>query len=353
MNKETLKKVEDSILKMESRENKFYFIVQDTKGNAKGSVMYIYRMAKTLKDNGFNVVIAHEKEDYTKVGSWMGEEYDEITHKCINKQELEISPEDFIIIPEIYGHVLEQVKSITCGKIILAQAYDYILDTVEPGASWVDYGFMKCITTNEEQKEYISGVMRNVSFDIIEPYIDDKLFKNENKPRKPIISIHTRDQRDTMKIIKTFYLKYPQFRWFTFKDMRGLTPEEFSEDLNNSFLSVWVDDISGYGTFPLESMKCGTPVIGKIPNLHPKWLTEENGIWTYNINDMVDIIADFVESWLEDAISDDLYKGMENTVEELQSEDKLNKNIVEAFTSYTEKRKENFKNQLEKIKENE
>ena len=70
--------------------------------------------------------------------------------------------------------------------------------------------------------------MKNVSYDIIEPLIPND-YSEKEYPSKPTIAIHTRDQRDTMKIIKTFYLKYPQYRWITFRDMRGLSQTEFSE----------------------------------------------------------------------------------------------------------------------------
>ncbi len=73
--------------------------------------------------------------------------------------------------------------------------------------------------------------------------------------------------------------KIPQFRWITFRDMRGLSEFEFANTLKDCCLSIWMDDESGFGTFPLESMKCGVPVLGKIPNLIPEWLNEDNGIW--------------------------------------------------------------------------
>ena len=53
--------------------------------------------------------------------------------------------------------------------------------------------------------------MNNVSFDIINPFINDN-FKQKELPSKPIVSIHTRDQRDTMKIIKTFLSKIPSIQ---------------------------------------------------------------------------------------------------------------------------------------------
>ena len=85
-----------------------------------------------------------------------------------------------------------------------------------------------------EQKEYISNVFRNISTDVINPLIGD-VFTKKEMPAKPIISIHTRDARDTAKIIKTFYLKYPQYRWITFRHMRGIKQDDFSKFLKESF----------------------------------------------------------------------------------------------------------------------
>ena len=216
-------------------------------------------------------IIIHEKNDYKGVSEWLGTEYMDIPHTSIESQGLKITPDDIIIIPELYGHVLEQVSNLPCAKIVLCQAYDHMLETIQPGATWQQFGFYKCITTSEEQMGYIKNVMKNITFDVIPPYIPET-FTKKTKPSKPIISIHTREPRDTMKIIKTFYLKYPQYRWITFRDMRGLTQDEFSEYLRDSFVSIWVDDTSGFGTFPIESMASGTPVIAKVPTIKPSWM---------------------------------------------------------------------------------
>ena len=349
MEQDTIKKLEKSIENLRTKESKLFFLVQDTKGNAKGGIRYIYQMAKSLKDSGFNPVILHESKDYTGVASWMGEEYMELPHQSIEGQDLQVSPEDFLVIPEIYGHVLEQVSKIPAGKIVLCQAYDHMLETIQPGMNWAQYGFRKCITTTQLQADYIGGVMKNTTFDIIEPVIPS-LFTKKEKPSKPIVSIHTRDQRDTMKIIKTFYLKYPQFRWITFRDMRGINQEEFSEYLRDAFVSVWVDDTSGFGTYPLESMASRTPVIGKVPNMKPDWMDEKNGVWTYEANNIVDILAEFVQNWLEDNISDQLYDEGLKTASKFMDEDKFKGTVAETFQNYINVRLENFEGQLNKLK---
>jgi hypothetical protein len=151
-----------------------------------------------------------------------------LPHQTIEGENLAISPEDFVVIPELYGHVMEQLKNFPCGKIVLCQAYDYMLETLAPGVTWQQHGFFKCITTSEEQKNYIKDVMKSISIDVINPIIPS-VFSKKDKPSKPIISIHTREPRDTAKVIKTFYLKYPQYRWLTFRDMRGIKQEDFAK----------------------------------------------------------------------------------------------------------------------------
>ena len=349
MKTELLNKVELSVQKLEDKLVRIYFLTQDTKGNAKASVRQTYETALALKNNGFNPIIIHETKEYTGVSEWLGEKYMELPHESIDGDELKISPEDFIVVPEVYGHVLEQVSKLPCGKIISCQAYDHMLETLQPGTTWSQYGFLTAITTSEKQKEYVKGIIKNVNFNIIEPFIPNT-FKAKTIPSKPIISIHTRDQRDTMKIIKTFYLKFPQFRWITFRDMRGLNQEQFSEYLQDAFVSVWVDDTSAFGTYPIESMASRTPVIGKVPNMKPEWMKEDNGIWTYELNQMSDIIAEFIQNWLEDNINETLYTLGLETASKFQNRELFEGKVVSVFENYLNSRKEVFVSQLDKLK---
>ena len=349
MNAEQITKLERSIQNMKDKKSRIYFLVQDTKGNAKASVRYIYEIAMELKKEGFNPIILHEKPDYFGVSSWLSEEYmTELPHKAIEGTNLDVSPEDLIIIPEIYGFVMDQITNLPCGKIVLCQSYDYIFETLQPGQTWPLLGFLKCLTTSENQKEYIKNVVRNVSVDVIEPKISDT-FKKQELPPKTIISIHTRDHRDTTNLIKTFYVKFPQYRWLTFRDLRGLSEVEFAEAMKDSFVSVWIDEVSGWGTFPLESIKMGIPVIGLVPNLVPNWMGEDNGVWINNKNMLHDVVADFIQNWLEDNINPELYLNMEKTSENLSSEEKFKSDVLEFFNGAINTRLESFESQLNKL----
>ena len=349
MNQEQTSKVEKSIENLKSKKSRIYLIVQDTKGNAKASISYIYNLGMTLINQGYNVIMLHEKPDYTSVEGWLGKEYmEKIPHKSIEGQNLEVAPEDFIIVPELYGFVMSQLSKLPCGKIVLCQAYDHMLETLQPGQTWSQLGFYKCITTSDFQKEFIENVMRNVSFDVLKPFISEN-FEKQTLPPKPIIAIHSRDQRDSINIIKSFYIKFPQYRWITFRDMRGLSEKEFAITLKDCFLSVWIDETSGFGTYPLESMKVGVPVLGLVPNLLPDWMNENNGLWVNNKNQMVDFIADFLQNWLEDNVKLELHEEMLKTVENLSTKEEFEKVAVELFEGYINTRLTSFEEQLSKF----
>lgn len=351
MNSENLSKLELSIENMKNKKSRIYFFVQDTRGNAKASVAYIYNLAMSLKQNGFNSIILHEKPDYIGVSEWLGEEFmNELPHKSIEGEKLEVAPEDFIVVPELFGFVMPQITKLPCGKIVLCQSYDYMLETLQPGQTWNQFGFLKCITTSEFQKDYLENVMRSTSFDVLEPFISDDFYENK-LPAKPIIAVHSREQRDTINLIKTFYLKFPQYRWVTFRDMRGLSQKEFASTLREAFLSVWIDETSSYGTYPLESIKSGVPVMGLVPNLQPHWMNTENGVWVNNKIQMADFVADFLQNWLEDNINENLFVEMEKTKSSLSTKEKFYNESVNLFEKYINVRLNSFEEQLEKLKE--
>ena len=348
MTEEKLLKLEQSIENLKSKKSKIYLLVQDTKGNAKASIAYIYRLGVSLQKNVFNPIMLHEKPEYTGVSGWLTDDVSSLPHQSIEGQQLQIAPEDFIVLPELYGFVMSQIAKLPCGKIVLCQAYDHMLETLQPGETWSQFGFIKCITTSEIQKEFIENVFRGISYEILKPYISD-VFEKQSLPPKPIVAIHSRDQRDAVNIIKAFYIKFPQYRWITFRDMRGLTEKEFATALKDCFLSVWVDDTSAYGTFPLESMKVGVPVLGLVPNLVPTWMNEDNGLWINNQIQLVDFIADFLQNWLEDNVNPELYKGMEKTVSELPTKENFETLSVSLFEQFLNTRMESFLEQLSKL----
>lgn len=346
MNKQ-INQMENGLNILKNKEAKIYFLTQDTNGTAIASVAQNYQYVKYLKDAGYNAYILYEKKEAKGVSSWLDEEYSGLPHANIEEGQLKVGPQDFVVIPEIYGHVLEQIKDMPCTKLMLCQAYDWVLDSLNPGFGWVNYGVTKCITTGESQKAYINSLFPSVETTVIPPSIPE-YFKPFEGPKKPVIAIHTRDHRDTQKIIKTFYLQNPQFKWVAFKDMRGMSRKDFAKNLGESCISVWVDRSSGFGTFPIESMLCGAPVIGVLPVIRPDWLTNENAIWVMDETKVVEVLTNLMKNWLEDTIPEVLYEKMNDTTKPF-STDTENRNVVSYFQNLINQKITEFENSITKL----
>ena len=131
--------------------------------------------------------------------------------------------------------------------------------------------------------------------------------------------------------------------------MRGITEKEFSNALQDCFLSVWVDETSSFGTFPLESMKSNVPVLGLVPNLVPTWMNEDNGLWINNKNQIVDFIADFLQNWLEDNVNEKIYESMSLTSSETISKSDFEEKVITLFDGFLQTRLNSFEEQLNKL----
>jgi len=302
--------IQDAVSNLEKKTFKIYFFAMDTKGNPVAALANIYEHAKILRDLGYDAQILHEKSDYTPVNTTLGDVYANIPHVSIDKQQLKVNSQDFIVIPEIFANVMEQTAKLPSKRIVFSQSYDYIFEMLMPGKNWADYGITDVITTTEKQKEYVENLFsKRVKAEVI-PVSIPEYFKPSDKPKKPIIAISTRDQRDLVKIYKAFYLKYPHLKWVSFRDMRGLPRETFAKSLAESCLAIWIDENSAFGTFPIEAMKCDVPVLGMVPNMVPEWITDKNGLWTHDPLMVADLAANYFQAWLEDGEPQDLFEEM-------------------------------------------
>lgn len=360
--------IDELLTKLDSKDFGLYFFTLDTKGNPTAGIANIYEHVKVLNELGYNAHILHEKDDYKINGDqegmglvdWLGEEYGKLPHVSIEGQQLNVGPQDFIIIPEIFSNVMDQVKKFPCKKIVFSQSYDYLLELLPLGRRWTDYGFNDVITTSEKQANYIKSLFPSIKSYVI-PVGIPEYFVPSDKPKVPVITISAREQGTAAKIAKMFYLKYPLYKWVTFKELRGLPRRQFAEELGKSCLSIWIDDSSGFGTFPLEAIQCNTPVIGKMPNLIPEWMEEideagngkikNNGIWTNTHLNIPELINTYMKVWLEDNLPPDLTNGIEESKDGYSME-KQRAAIEETYASLITNRKTELNNIVKQIEAN-
>ena len=145
------------------------------------------------------------------------------------------------------------------------------------------------------------------------------------------------------------------------ESLKKFVNKDFAEAIAESCLAVWVDDIAGFGTFPIEAIECKTPVIGKIPNMIPEWMAtknedgtltlNENGVWTNDLLSIPELIATFLKLYLEDSIPENIINGMEASKGQY-TRAKQEVKIQEVYSTLVEARKNEISEKLKLEKTN-
>jgi len=64
-----------------------------------------------------------------------------------------------------------------------------------------------------------------------------------------------------------------------------------------------------------------------------------------------DVIADYVQNWLEDNINPEIQDEMKKTVEQFSDKQKFESNVVTLFSGYLNSRADSFEQQISKTEE--
>ena len=77
-------------------------------------------------------------------------------------------------------------------------------------------------------------------------------------------------------------------------------------------------------------------------------MEEKNGLWVHDFNTIPDILANYIQAWLEDASPDELYEKMGETSKKYNDEQQKEK-VLEVYQQLVENRINEFKTNLETL----
>ena len=331
---EMLKIVEENISRLKNKNFNIYFFVLDTKGNPNSSLEYIYQTALVLNNKGYNVALLHQETDFIGVGEWLGEEYANLPHLNIEKDNVEITPSDFLFIPEIFANVMMQTKKLPCKRVVLIQNYNHITEFMPVSQTYENLNITDAIVTTKVQEDKVRELFPTVRTHIVSPSIK-KVFRKNIAPKKLLINVVAKEQSIVNQIVKPFYWKNDAYKWVSFRDLRGVSQEVFAEALRESAITIWVDDNTNFGYTLLEALRCGGIVLAKVPNTPSDWMMHgddltDSVLWFDHIDQVPDMVASVVRSWTLDSIPNDVYERQED-FNALYSEETQEKEIEEVY----------------------
>lgn len=355
--KEMLKIANENIDKLKKKDFNVYFFVLDTKGNPNSSLEYIYRTAYTIKEAGYNVTMLHMDKEFVGVGEWMGTKYSELPHANIETDNVNVSPSDFLFIPEIFANVMMQTKTLPCKRVIIVQNYNFITEFMPVSQTLENLNIHDAVVTSDYQGKMITNYFPGLRTHVVHPSINC-IFKKSDKPKRLVINIIAQEQSDVHMIVKPFYWMNPIYRWVSFSDLRGMSQDVFAEALNTAAITIWMDDKTNFGYSLLEALRSGGIVLAKTPTNPSEWMVDENGdftdkiIWFDNINELPKILPSVIRSWTLDEVPDEVYKGQDEFSSEY-SEKKQKEEILNVYIKdFFEKRLKEFEETKNYIQNN-
>ena len=266
----------------------------------------------------------------------------------ISKEEWKVGPSDFLFIPEVFSSLMKQSYQYKapCKRIVVLHNYDYITEFIPFNDEWGTYGIHDVIANTEQQGKLVESVFPYVKYRVLNPYISE-VFRKPIKPKKLIVNIVSKRMEDVNRIMKQFYWKYPMYKFISFRDLRGYPKETFAEFLQESAITVWIDSETPFGYSAIEAIRTGNIVIGKVPEHMPEWMGDENGlfdngVWTYDINLIPDILSRVLGSWMQDNVPNVLYENMEK-LDNLYTHEDYEKNLDTIVNEYINERISEFK----------
>lgn len=328
-----------------------YFFVPDLEG-INLSVHEIYLHAQQLLKEGFDVKMLADSENFT-TPDWLDDSLTEglgVTYVGDEgkAKQLQVRPEDFMVIPEVLTNVIKETATLACGRIVLVQSWDAAIGSMHVGLNYPAFNIRNVMTTGTRLSELVSqhmgqGLLVN-EYQVGLP----KYFKPSNKPVKPIINYVARNANDLTKALKMFYLRYPEMNWLTFQELSGLSREGFAEKIREGFATIWIDRLASFGTVPLEAMASGSLPIAYVPEIGPEYVSEKSGFWFNNIYDLPELIYQVAMHFLEGSIPDSTYQDMEEVATPYRDHLTL-PTILSAYTEHFEDRENLFRKTAEKL----
>jgi hypothetical protein len=355
-----LDKVKISLAKIESRSNKIIFVLPNINIPA-ASVYEIYFQATTLKERGYHIMMLTETKDYVKP-EFIESELMDLEHISSEEIKLTVSPEDIIVIPEIFTNVMELTKNLPCIRIVLLQSIDNATKALLPGYDWKTFGIENVLTTSKTMTKFVEEFYGRGSFDVKSYNVGvPDYFVDKYPLKKPVVSIMVRNEADLDKIVKLFLSKYPQYRWLNFEPLlteskppKHLRRKDFADRLGRNFAALWIDRISTHALFPLECMKVGTIPISFIPDVTPEYIINEGkiaencGVWTDNFYNLPELIAETLRQFLDDDIGEKEFSGMKKIADQY-SVAVSKQQIIEAYDQFLNKRADVFRKAIETV----
>lgn len=336
--------------KLENGEYTSYFYLPDFEKES-GGVKLAYDHIRAMNKNGFKAVAVHQKEGFKP--KWLEDYYpiddngnfEDIPMLYLDEGNLPINMEDFFFIPEGFPQVMENLakQNAPCKRIVFCQNWYYILNALPPGVFWSHYGVHDCVSVSNTQTEYINLIMPDIKCKQVYGHIPSDVFYPPEKMTDKKLQMAFIPSRDggqkSYNVIKTFYALFPHLRFIQFVEVRGLSKDDYSQVLRDSAFYIHFDEVSSWGTAPIEAFLSKCLVAGWDGVGGREYMNTDN-MWIVPNGDILRLalaMGNMVETFIMDDVKEKTWQEMEKACMNYTLESERD-SIIKAHNEYREER---------------
>lgn len=338
----------EAIDRLENKSSRILFILPEYDRPSGGMAM-TYSTIKHLNDNGYNAKIVFKTSSFDP--KWKPSRYPTSVEKLGLSDGFDIRVDDIIILPEGLMDVAKNLieSKVPCKIIIFCQNWYYVLNSLAAGMTWDKFGIRDCISISGMQTKYINSIMPNVRVKNVNGRVDPTDLtppKNMIKKIPTVAFIPSRwdNGLKSYNVIKTFYCLYDHLKWVTFKEIKGMSNDDFCDTLNKCAFYCHFDEYSSWGTAPIEAWinKCyvaGWDGFGGREYMKPVGSPDGN-TWLAPNGDIIALaiqLGRMIESWIVSDIPDDYWKSAQTAVD-MFSPQKEEESILNVYGEYFSER---------------
>ncbi|MBT5954607.1 glycosyltransferase [bacterium] len=300
----------------------FYYCPCET--SAIGGIKVIYQHVELLHNNGFEVYVLHPKNGF--ICQWFEHQAPIAYYKLsgVNRfrktpvwpekillpsgQEYQMTDQDIVVIPEIYGPNFEQFAPGHKKVIFNQNAYytfsNYSTNIGNLKGSYADKNIIACLCISEDTQSHLSFAFPSLPIYRVKWSLNAECFKYK-KEKKPIISFMPRKNSDHAKHLINLLKFNLDLKDIEIVEIENKTEEEVSLLLRESLLFLSFGFPEGLPLPPAEAMACGCLVVGYHGNGAKEYMKPEFS-YPFEIWDTVGM-AETIKAILSDYKNNELY----------------------------------------------
>ncbi|ODS33873.1 MAG: glycosyltransferase [Candidatus Scalindua rubra] len=237
-----------------------------------GGVKVIYSHVSHLVKNGYPAFVVHNQADFRL--PWLDCDVP-ILYAGNN---LQILPNDIVVIPEDHKTALKAFRNIQAKKYVFCQNHFYVFKGLQNGDTWQDYGISNVFCCSDIISKFVRSVFDYGEVPVIHNAIHLDLFKPRKK--KLQIAYMPRKTPGELDFIRNLFDRlYKQYRQVPWICIDKVNEAKVAEIMSESAIFLSTSIYEGFGLPPIEAMACGCIVVGFHGDGGLEYASRVNGFW--------------------------------------------------------------------------